>query len=70
MQPWDPRDVIAKEVWDFIETRDFANRVLRTVASVEALHGLATSGLSLRFTRPARSDSHRRAHLDATLRPR
>ena len=46
MQPWDPRDVIAKEVWDFIETRDFANRVLRTVASVEALHGLATSGLA------------------------
>jgi hypothetical protein len=46
MQPWDPRDVIAAEVWDFIETRDFASRVLRTVASVEALHGLATTGLS------------------------
>lgn len=45
MQPWDPRDVIAKEVWDFLETREFAPRVMRTVASVEALHELASHGL-------------------------
>lgn len=46
MQPWDPRDLAGAEVWRYIESRPFAERVLRTVASVEALHALATVGLA------------------------
>lgn len=43
MQPWDPRDVLAAQSWAIIEANPIRERVIRTVASVEALHALATS---------------------------
>ncbi len=46
MQPWDPRDLASIEVWEYIESRPFADRILRTIASVEALHALATVGIA------------------------
>lgn len=46
MQPWDARDVVAEAMWDYIDSgqagADLRNRIIRTVASVEALHELAT----------------------------
>lgn len=42
MQPWDQRDPACNEIWDHIEASAYAERVVRTIASVEALHALAT----------------------------
>ncbi|MFZ1362524.1 MAG: alanine racemase [Candidatus Nanopelagicales bacterium] len=46
MQPWDARDVVAEAMWDYIDSgqagEGLRNRIIRTVASVEALHELAT----------------------------
>ncbi len=42
LQPWDPRDTTASQVWASITNSEFAHRVVRTIASVEALHALAT----------------------------
>ncbi len=42
LQPWDPRDTTASQAWASITNSGFAHRVVRTIASVEALHALAT----------------------------
>lgn len=46
MQPWDPRDKIAESMWDYLdsapECEKLRGRIIRTIASVEALHLLAT----------------------------
>lgn len=46
MQPWDPRDKIAESMWDYLDSgqagEQLRERIIRTVASVEALHMLAT----------------------------
>lgn len=39
-QPWDPRDTLARKAWDRID-EPLVPRVIRTIASTEALHRLA-----------------------------
>lgn len=50
MQPWDPRDTIAERMWDFLDQGQagdgLRDRIIRTVASVDALHMLAKGVLS------------------------
>jgi len=40
-QPWDPRDAVAQRAWDELE-QPLIPRIIRTVASTEALHRLAS----------------------------
>lgn len=52
MQPWDPRDTSESDVWDYISHRPFGNRIVRTVASVDALQALAVIGSSAAASGP------------------
>lgn len=56
LQPWDPRDHPSHEIWDSIRHSRYDHRVIRTIASIDALHDLA-SFLGVRdrmHERPAR----------------
>lgn len=41
-QPWDPRDAVAQAAWDLID-EPLVPRVIRTIASTDALHRLAVT---------------------------
>lgn len=41
MQPWDPQDAAGVEVWQYLASRPYADRIVRTIASVDALRALA-----------------------------
>lgn len=41
LQPWDPRDAAATAAWESLSSNGADGRLIRTVASVEALHRLA-----------------------------
>lgn len=43
LQPWDPRDETATAAWDAIVEGQSAHRIIRIVASVDALHALAAN---------------------------
>jgi hypothetical protein len=44
-QPWDPRDTLAASVWDTLDD-GLISRVIRTIASTDALHRLAADAVS------------------------
>lgn len=44
-QPWDPRDTLAASVWETLDD-GLLTRVIRTIASTEALHRLAAEAVS------------------------
>lgn len=41
MQPWDPRDSAGLEIWQYLRSRPYSSRIVRTVAEVDALRALA-----------------------------
>jgi len=45
MQPWDPRDAAGSAIWTMIDKSAYADRVIRTIASVDALRSLAQATL-------------------------
>lgn len=44
MQPWDQRDSSESDVWDYVTSKPYGSRIVRTIASVDALRALAALG--------------------------
>lgn len=52
LQPWDPRDATAAQAWNTVAEAGLAQRLIRTVADVEALHSLVVDVSGLATTAP------------------
>ncbi|MFN8170920.1 MAG: alanine racemase [Candidatus Nanopelagicales bacterium] len=59
LEPFDPRDRLAAELWWEVGQRLYAGRVIRTIASIEALLALADGPGSVRVVLEAQTSMHR-----------